>query len=76
MISRQDIVWLGVSAAVMGALIGGLMLGLGLVIATGGGHGALALGYVLILPAAPVAGGIGWLLSRRLAAQLNHPESR
>lgn len=70
MISRQDIVWLGISSAVIGALVGGLMLGLGLVLAESGAPAA----YLLIMPAAPVAGGIGWLLSRRLAAQLNQTD--
>jgi len=65
MIQRQDIIWLGVSAAVTGALVGGMMLGVGIALASRGAY----VGFLLILPGAPVAGMIGWLLSRRLAAQ-------
>jgi hypothetical protein len=66
MIQRQDIIWLGVSAAVAGSLVGGLMLGIGL----GRGVNNIYGGFVLIAPGAPVAGLIGWLLARRLAREL------
>jgi len=66
MIKRSDIVWLGVSAAVSGALVGGLMLGVGMALAAGG----QPLGFLLIMPGVPVAGAIGWVLSRRLARQV------
>ncbi len=42
------------------------MLGIGLGLATRGVYA----GFLLVIPAAPVAGGIGWLLARRLARQL------
>ena len=66
MVTRTDIIWLGLSAAVAGSITGGLLLGIGLGLAVQGAH----IGWVLILPAAPIAGGIGWLLARRLARQL------
>ncbi len=66
MITRSDIVWLGISAAVCGSLVGGLMLGIGMAMAVTG-H---IVGILLIIPGAPAAGLIGWLMSRRLASQL------
>jgi len=63
MIRRSDIIWLGISSAVSGALVGGLLLGIGMALAAGG----QPLGFLLIIPGAPIAGLIGWLLSRRLA---------
>ncbi len=65
MITRSDIIWLGVSSSVGGALVGGLMLGIGLAMAVSG-H---LVGLLLITPGVPAAGGIGWALSRRLARQ-------
>ncbi len=65
MITRSDIIWLGVSSAVSGALVGGLLLGIGMSLAAYG----QPLGFLLIIPGAPVAGAIGWVLSRRLAKQ-------
>jgi hypothetical protein len=64
--TRADILWLGISAAVTGSLAGGLLLGIGLGLAANG----QPLGFLLIVPAAPLAGLIGWLLARRPAAQL------
>jgi hypothetical protein len=66
MIQRSDIIWLGVSAAVTGSLVGGLMLGIGLAMVVNHIYG----GFLFIIPGAPAAGLIGWLLSRRLAAQV------
>jgi hypothetical protein len=66
MIRRSDIIWLGISASVSGALVGGLMLGIGMALAAGG----QPFGFLLIIPGAPAAGLIGWLLSRRLARQV------
>jgi hypothetical protein len=66
MIQRSDIIWLGVSAAVTGALTGGLLLGIGLAMVVERAY----VGFLLIIPGAPVAGLIGWLLARRPAAQL------
>jgi hypothetical protein len=66
MVTRSDILWLGLSAAVTGALVGGLLLGIGLGLAVQG----VNIGWLLILPSAPLSGAIGWLLARRLARQL------
>jgi len=66
MIKRSDILWLGISSAVAGALVGGLLLGLGLSLA---GNGQ-PIGLLFILPATPIAGGMGWMLARKLAKQL------
>jgi hypothetical protein len=66
MISRGDIIWLGISSGVTGGLVGGLMLGIGMDLAVNG----QPLGFLLIVPGAPASGLIGWLLSRRLARQL------
>ena len=65
MIQRSDIIWLGVSSGVTGALVGGLLLGIGLAMMIE--H--INMGLLLIVPAAPAASIIGWLLSRRLARQ-------
>jgi len=66
MVSRGDIIWLGVCAGVIGALVGGMMLGVGMsMIIEGEPHG-----WLLLLPGAPVSAIPGWLLARRLAAQL------
>jgi len=62
MAKREDILVLGLTAGVTGCLVGGLMLGIGLGLAAQGVH----LGWLLILPSAPVAGGLGLLLARRL----------
>ena len=66
MITRKDIIWLGVSAAVTGSLVGGLMLGIGLGMVVNRIWG----GFVFIAPGAPAAGLVGWLLARRLASQV------
>jgi hypothetical protein len=66
MVTRSDIIWLGVSAAVTGSITGGMLLGIGLGLAVAGAH----IGWLLILPAAPLGGLVGWILARRLAKQL------
>ena len=63
---REDILVLGLTAGVMGALVGGLMLALGLGLVTQGVHA----GWVLVLPAAPVAGWIGKILAKRVVKRL------
>ena len=57
---------LGLTAGVLGSLVGGLMLGVGLGLAVNGAH----VGWLLVLPAAPVSGLLGYVLARRLARQL------
>ena len=66
MIQRNDIVWLGVAAGVSGCLIGGMMLGIGMDLVVNG----QPLGWLFLLPGAPVSAIPGWLLGRRLARQL------
>ena len=67
MVTREDILVLGLTAGVIGSLVGGMMLGIGLGLVIGGQH----LGWLLLLPAAPVAGMIGYLLARRLASRMS-----
>jgi hypothetical protein len=66
MITRSDIIWLGVAAGVTGSLVGGMMLGIGMDLIVNG----QVWGWLLLLPAAPAAALPGWLLARKLAAQL------
>jgi hypothetical protein len=66
MITRSDIIWLGVAAGVTGSLVGGMMLAIGMDLIVNG----QVWGWVLLLPAAPAAALPGWLLARKLAAQL------
>ena len=66
MISRGDILMLGISSAVSGCLIGGMMLGLGMDLIVNG----QPLGWLIMLPGAPVSALPGWLLARKLARQL------
>lgn len=66
MVSRSDIIWLGVAASVTGSLVGGILLGIGMDLITVG----QPFGWVLLLPAAPISALPGWLLARRLVRQL------
>ncbi len=66
MVTRSDIIWLGVSAGVTGSLIGGLMLGVGMDLIVNN----QPLGWLLLLPAAPAAALPGWLLARKLSRQI------
>ena len=66
MITRGDLLWLGIASGVSGGLIGGLMLGIGMDLVSVG----QPIGLLLIAPGAPVSGIIGWLMARRLARQL------
>jgi hypothetical protein len=65
-VTRSDIIWLGVAAGVTGSLVGGMMLGIGLDLIVNG----QPWGWLLLLPAAPVAAIPGWLLARKLARQI------
>ena len=67
MVTREEILVLGLTAGVVGSLVGGMMLGIGMGLVIGGQH----LGWLLLLPAAPVAGMIGYLLARRLASRMS-----
>ncbi len=70
MISRGDIIWLGVASGTTGGLIGGLFLGVGMDLAVNG----QPLGLILVCIGAPASALIGWLLSRRLAKQAGMPD--
>ncbi len=66
MITRGDILWLGIAAGVSGGLIGGMMLGIGMDLTVNG----QPLGLLLVVPGAPASALVGWLMARRLARQL------
>ncbi|MDR3532015.1 MAG: hypothetical protein P4L90_15880 [Rhodopila sp.] len=66
MITRNDILWLGVASGVTGSLVGGMMLGIGMDLIVNG----QPWGWLLLLPAAPIAALPGWLLARKLARQV------
>ncbi len=66
MVNRSDILWLGVASGVSGCLIGGMMLGIGMDLIVN----EQPLGWLIMLPGAPVSAIPGWLLARKLAQQL------
>ena len=66
MVNRGDIVWLGIASAVSGCLIGGMMLGIGMDLIVND----QPLGWLIMLPGAPVSAIPGWLMARRLAREL------
>jgi len=66
MVTREDILLLGLTAGVTGALVGGMMLGIGLGLVVQKAH----VGWLLVLPGGPVGGLLGWLLARKLARKL------
>ncbi len=66
MITRGDILWLGIASGVTGGLIGGGMLGIGMQLAVTG-H---PIGILLTCIGGPSSALIGWILARRLARQL------
>lgn len=66
MISRGDILMLGIGAGVSGGLIGGLLLGLGISLVIGG----VNIGWLLLFVGGPASGLVGWIMARRLAARL------
>nr|MCV4209326.1 hypothetical protein [Roseomonas sp. SXEYE001] len=63
---RADILVLGLTAGVIGSLVGGLLLGIGLGMVTQGAHA----GWILVLPAAPLAGLSGLWLAKRLVKRM------
>ena len=65
-VTREEILVLGLTAGTMGSLVGGLMLGIGLGLVVNGVHA----GWLLVLPAAPASGLLGYWVARRLARQL------
>ena len=66
MVSRGDIVMLGITSGVIGCLVGGMMLGIGMDLIVNG----QPLGWLVMLPGAPVSAIPSWLLARKLARQL------
>jgi hypothetical protein len=66
MVNRSEILWLGIASGVSGCLIGGMMLGIGMDLIVNG----QPLGWLLMLPGAPVSAIPGWLLARKLAQHL------
>jgi len=69
-VTREEILVLGLTAGVTGGLVGGLMLGIGLGLVVQGAN----IGWLLLLPGAPVSGILGYLLARRLARRLDQPD--
>jgi hypothetical protein len=69
MITRGDILWLGIASGTTGGLIGGALLGIGISLVLNG----QPLGILPICIGAPASSLVGWLLSRRLARQLTEP---
>jgi hypothetical protein len=65
-ITRSDIIWLGVAAGVIGSLVGGMMLGIGMDLIVNG----QPWGWLLLLPGAPVSAVPCWLLARKLSERL------
>ena len=74
MVNRGEIVWLGIASGVMGCLVGGMMLGIGMDLIVNG----QPLGWLLLLPGAPVSAVPGWLLGRgwRGSFRLRHLDRR
>lgn len=66
MISRSDILMLGIGAGITGGLIGGLMLGIGMNLIIEGAN----IGWLLLIPGAPASALVGWIMARKLAKQL------
>jgi len=66
MVNRGDIIWLGIAAGVTGGLVGGMLLGIGMDLIVNGAP----VGWLLMLPGAPLSAIPGWLLARKLARQL------
>lgn len=63
MITRPDVLVLGITASVIGGLVGGILLFTGMNFIMSGQNS----GWVLLLLTGPVCGVIGWFLARRLA---------
>ena len=70
MVTRSEILWLGIASGVSGGLIGGGMLGIGMDLAVNG----QPLGIILVCIGGPASAVIGWLLARRLAQQVTGPQ--
>lgn len=62
MITRPDILVLGITASIFGGLVGGMLLFTGMNFIMTGQNA----GWILLLGTAPACGLIGWYLARRL----------
>ena len=67
MVTREEILVLGLTAGVVGSLVGGLMFGIGMGLVADGIH----LGWLIALPGPPVSGLLGYALARKLARKLS-----
>ncbi len=66
MITRGDIIMLGLGAGVTGGITGGLILGIGLGLVVAGAN----VGWLLLIVGGPVSGLAGWIMARKLAKKL------
>jgi hypothetical protein len=66
MVTRADILLLGIASGVIGGLTGGLMLGMGMTLVIGG----VNIGWILLFIGAPSSAIVGWVMARRLAGKL------
>lgn len=66
MVTRAEILVLGLTAGVVGCLVGGLLFGIGMGLVVQQAH----IGWLLVLPSAPIAGLLGYVLARKLARKL------
>jgi hypothetical protein len=66
MITRGDIIWLGIASGVTGSLVGGMLLGIGMDLIVN----EAPLGWLLLFIGAPLSAGPGYLLARKLAGKL------
>jgi len=67
MVTRAEILLLGLTAGVVGCLVGGLLFGIGMGLVVQRAH----IGWLLVLPSAPIAGLLGYALARKLARKLD-----
>ena len=72
MITRPDILLLGIRSSVLGGLAGGILLFTGMQLIISGQNA----GWVLLLATAPACCGIGWLLAKGLAKKATPPAAR
>ncbi len=66
MVTRGEILMLGIASGVSGGLIGGLMLGVGMSMVIAG----INMGWLLLFVGAPASAIVGWVMGRRLARQV------
>ncbi len=66
MITRGEILMLGIASGVSGGLIGGMLLGIGMAMVIEGIH----MGWLLLFVGAPASAIVGWVMGRRLARQV------